>query len=83
MYVCESLYDAGIAPTRAANSLSSEELGKLHSAAQSILKKAIENELDYEELLRIYKKKTDPHGNEVSNIKVSGRDTFWVPNVQK
>lgn len=82
MYVCESLYLAGIAPSRPANSLSEQELSSLHTHCQEILQKAIDNQLDYDVLLQIYKKDTDPSGNPVNTTKISGRDTFWVPAVQ-
>lgn len=79
MYVCEALYDAGIHPARPANSLSGNEVETLWQASRDMLRKALEMELDYGRLLRIYRKSEDPDGNPVEVIKVSGRDTFWVP----
>ncbi len=79
MYVCEALYDAGIAPSRPAKSLSEDETQNLHKACQDILRRAMETNLDYDVLLRIYKQTQDPDGNPVESTKISGRDTYWVP----
>lgn len=83
MYVCESLYDAGVDPKRPANSLSAEECAQIHAAAVAIVQKAIDAELDYTEVLRIYKKATDPDGAAVQVISVGGRDSYWVPGKQR
>lgn len=83
MYVCESLYDAKIDPTRPANTLSDDEVSALFEAAQAIVQKAIDADLDYDDVLRIYKKRADPDGNAVKKSTVGGRDTYWVPDVQK
>ncbi|MFN3198308.1 MAG: DNA-formamidopyrimidine glycosylase family protein [Bradymonadia bacterium] len=82
MYVCESLYDAGIDPSRPANSLSTDEVNRLHEAAQAIVQKAIDLELDYDEILRVYKRSSDPDGHTVRKTTIGGRDTYWVPDVQ-
>jgi formamidopyrimidine-DNA glycosylase len=82
MYVCEALYDAGVAPTRPAKSLSDAELAALHRASGDILRRALETQLDYDALLRIYRREADPQGRAVECTKVSGRDTFWVPEAQ-
>lgn len=83
MYVCEALYRAGIAPERAAKSLSSDETERLFNAAVQIVEDAIESDLDYERLLLIYNREEDPQGHPVELIQVSGRDTFYVPAVQR
>ena len=83
MYVCEALYAAGIAPERPANGLSSEELHKLWEASQEVVKEAMSTNLDYDKVLKIYRRKADPLGNPVTFDEVGGRDTFWVPAVQK
>jgi formamidopyrimidine-DNA glycosylase len=82
MYACESLYLAGIAPARPAKSLSTQEIKRLHSAVQSILQEAIDSELDYDRLLKIYRKEQDPDGLPVEEADIGGRDTFWVPAKQ-
>ncbi|MCB9640139.1 MAG: hypothetical protein H6728_16190 [Myxococcales bacterium] len=82
MYVCEALYASGIAPQRPAQSLSEDELTRLHDAAQRIVKASLDSNLDYDQVLKVYRKDTDPDGNPVENADVGGRDTFWVPNKQ-
>lgn len=82
MWVCESLYTAGISPKRPAKELNPDELEALHEAATGVVQRAIDNQLDYGELLRIYRKETDPDGHAVVTEKVAGRDTFWVPEKQ-
>lgn len=83
MYVCEALYRARVKPDRAANSLSSDEAEALHSAAREILRESIDSVLDYDKVLKVYRRETDPDGNPVEESQVGGRDTFWVPAVQR
>lgn len=83
MYVCESLYRAGIDPSRPAKSLSAEEREQLFQEAQGIVQLAIDTALDYEQVLLIYNREKDPEGREVEVTQVGGRDTYWVPEVQK
>lgn len=83
MYVCEALYQAGLSPVTASRELSEEACEKLFEAAKDIVQRAIDTCLDYDEVLKIYRRETDPKGHKVETIKVSGRDTFWVPAVQK
>lgn len=79
MYVCEGLYDAGIAPTRPANSLSAAEREAIWGAARAIMQRAVTEELNYESLLRVYRRDKDPEGHDVENTTISGRATYWVP----
>lgn len=83
MYVCEALYQARIDPARAAKSLSADEAKDLYEAARSIVKRSMETKLDYDEVLKVYHREKDPKGNPVEESQVGGRDTFWVPAVQK
>lgn len=83
MYACEALYRAQIAPDRPAKSLGPDEVARLYDAVQDIMRQAIESQLDYDALLQIYKRDTDPSGREVQITKISGRDTHWVPEVQR
>jgi formamidopyrimidine-DNA glycosylase len=83
MYVCEALYDARVSPERPANALTPDELAALHAAAQDILRRAIDTNLDYNTLLRVYNKTTDPNGDPVECDAVGGRDTYWVPTRQR
>jgi len=83
MYVCEALYRAQIDPGRQARELSDDELKRLHTAAQQILGAAIETDLDYAGLLAIYRRERDPEGRPVEVTTIGGRDTFWVPDVQR
>jgi formamidopyrimidine-DNA glycosylase len=83
IYVCEALYRARIDPNRPAQSLSSDEAQALFEATRSLMQKAIDTNLDYDQVVEIYNCKKDPNGHPVSRDKVGGRDTFWVPAVQK
>jgi formamidopyrimidine-DNA glycosylase len=83
MYVCEALYAARIDPGRAAKSLKSDEADNLYNAARSIVKRSMETKLDYDEVLKVYHREKDPAGNPVEESQVGGRDTFWVPKLQK
>lgn len=83
MYACESLYRARIAPERPANSLSAAEAALLHDELQNLLRLSIDTDLDYGQVLLVYRKDADPDGNPVETSEVGGRDTFWVPAVQK
>lgn len=83
VYVCEALYETGIDPNRPANSLSGDDLAAIFESSRSMIQQAIDTDLDYDQILNIYGKKEDPKGNPVSKDKVGGRDTYWVPAVQK
>jgi formamidopyrimidine-DNA glycosylase len=83
MYVCEALYQARIDPSRPAKSLQSDEADDLYNAARSILKRSMDTKLDYDEVLKVYHREKDPKGNPVEESQVGGRDTFWVPAIQK
>jgi formamidopyrimidine-DNA glycosylase len=83
MYVCEALYRARIAPDRPARSLRDDEAEALFQAACAVLREAIESELDYDRCLQVYKRAQDPAGRTVECSEVGGRDTYWVPSVQR
>lgn len=83
VYVCESLYRTKIDPSRPAKSLSSADTAALHHAVCSLMQQAIDTNLDYDQFVQVYKKDFDPHGNPVTADTVGGRDTYWVPAVQK
>lgn len=83
MYVCEALYTAGVDPARQAKELSDGEVERLHAAAQGVMRQAIESDLDYDDILAIYRRERDPKGRAVEVTTIGGRDTFWVPDVQR
>ncbi|MEZ4405571.1 MAG: DNA-formamidopyrimidine glycosylase family protein [Polyangiales bacterium] len=83
MYACEALYLAEVAPERPASSLSADETARVHRAVQAVIGEAIASGLDYAKVLKVYRKETDPKGNAVQADVVKGRDTFWVPAVQR
>jgi formamidopyrimidine-DNA glycosylase len=82
MYACECLYGARVAPERPANSLTHDEIERVYGALVEVLTRSIETDLDYAQVLRVYRREHDPDGNPVEAIEVGGRDTFWVPAVQ-
>jgi formamidopyrimidine-DNA glycosylase len=82
MYACESLYRAGIAPSRPSNSLSPSEASLLHQSVCDVINAAIQSDLDYATVLRVYRRDHDPEGRPVEMSEIGGRDTFWVPSVQ-
>jgi formamidopyrimidine-DNA glycosylase len=82
MYACECLYRARVAPERPANSLAADEVARVHAELQATLRLSIDTDLDYDRVLRVYRKTSDPMGNPVECAEVGGRDTFWVPAVQ-
>ncbi len=83
MYACECLYRARIAPDRPANTLSGDDVVRLHGALQDVLRLSIDTDLDYDQVLAVYRRTSDPDGNAVAVSEVGGRDTFWVPSLQK
>jgi len=82
MYACECLYGARVAPERPANSLSADEVARVHDALQATLRRSIDTDLDYDRVLQVYRRTSDPMGNPVLCAEVGGRDTFWVPALQ-
>ncbi|MFO0603315.1 MAG: DNA-formamidopyrimidine glycosylase family protein [Polyangiales bacterium] len=82
MYACECLYRARVAPERPANALSADEVARVHAELQATLRLSIDTDLDYDRVLLVYRRESDPLGNPVECSEVGGRDTFWVPAVQ-
>ena len=83
MYACEALYRAAIAPKAVANALAGERVAALHAAAVAIIGEVMANDLDYARVLKVYRKEADPAGHPVEVVKLAGRDTYWVPAVQR
>ena len=83
MYACEALYRAHIAPNRAANAVTAHEAATLHAAVTTMMAAVIASDLDYSEVMKVYRKETDPAGRAVQVIKIGGRDTWWVPEEQR
>jgi len=99
IYVCEALYLARIAPTRAAGTISKAKLTKLVAAVREVLDAAIraggstlrdyarpDGELGYfAKEWRVYGREGKPCGcgGLVERRVDSGRSTFWCPACQK
>jgi formamidopyrimidine-DNA glycosylase len=99
IYVCEALYLARIAPTRAGGSISRARLEKLVAAIREVLESAIraggstirdyarpDGELGYfAKEWRVYGREGEPCGcgGLVERRIDSGRSTFWCPRCQK
>lgn len=99
IYVCEALYLARIAPTRAAGTISKPRLAKLVKAVREVLEAAIraggstlrdyarpDGELGYfAREWRVYGREGEPCGcgGLVERRVDSGRSTFWCPKCQK
>ncbi len=83
MYACEALYRAGVSPSRAAHDLGEAELRAVHAAVQDVVQESIDSDLDYDRVLAVYRRETDPLGRIVRCDDVGGRDTFWVPAAQR
>ncbi len=82
-YACEALYRAGIAPTTKGAALAPERVHPLHLAVVDTINDAVATDLDYDRVLKVYRKETDPQGRKVEVVKIGGRDTYWVPEVQR
>lgn len=99
IYVCEALYLARIAPTRAAGTIGKAKLAKLVEAVREVLEAAIraggstlrdyarpDGELGYfAKEWRVYGREGEPCacGGLVERRVDSGRSTFWCPKCQK
>jgi formamidopyrimidine-DNA glycosylase len=83
MYACEALYRAGVSPTRAANAVTADEAAALHGAVVAIVSEVIATDLDYDRVLKVYRKERDESGRAVQVVKLGGRDTWWVPEAQR
>ena len=99
IYVCEALYLARIAPTRAAGSVSKAKLGKLVVAIREVLEASIlaggstlrdyarpDGELGYfAKQFLVYGREGEPCGcgGLVERRVDGGRSTFWCPKCQK
>lgn len=97
IYANDALYVAGILPTRAAKSLSIDEIKKLKSAIEKVINLGLkyggssENTYvnlegkkgHYMEVTAVYQKKIDPNGHPIKRISLSGRGTFYCPICQR
>ncbi len=83
MYACESLYSAGVAPERGANTLGDAEVRAVYDAAREVIQRAMDTDLDYAQVLQVYKLAMDPRGRAVKTVKIAGRDSYWVPEAQR
>ncbi|HJU76510.1 MAG TPA: zinc finger domain-containing protein, partial [Sphingomicrobium sp.] len=99
IYVCESLYRAGIHPKRAAGSVSLDRLNRLVVAIREVLNEAIEaggstlrdfvspeGELGYfSKAFAVYDREGQPCrcGGTVKRFVQGGRSTFYCPRCQK
>ena len=96
IYANDSLYWAGILPTRSAKTLSEKEISKLKSAIEKVIKTGLktggssENTYvniegkkgKYMEVASVYSQKQDPKAHPVKKIQLSGRGTFFCPICQ-
>jgi formamidopyrimidine-DNA glycosylase len=83
MYACEALYRAQVAPSRAANAVTAHEATALHGAVVDLMSSVIASDLDYDDVMKVYRRETDPAGRAVQVSKIGGRDTYWVPEQQR
>lgn len=83
----EVLYDAKISPKRKVKDVSVGEWKTLYESMKIVTKRMYKTTLNdfkgYDEAMKVYHKKKDPHGNEVKkHMSKSGRTTYWVPSIQ-
>ena len=97
IYANDALYWAGILPTRPTNSLSGNEISKLKSAIEKVIKLGLKyggssentyvniegKQGKYMDVAAVYAQKTDPKGHQIKKIQVGGRGTFFCPICQK
>jgi formamidopyrimidine-DNA glycosylase len=97
IYANDALWWAGILPNRPAKSLSDDEIAKLKTAIEKVIKLGIEHggssentyvKLDgskgsYMKVTAVYQKKQDPRGHNIVRSKIGGRGTFYCPVCQK
>ncbi len=87
----EVLYQAGLAPTRRANALSSAEIKSLRKSLGAIVRKAVSVDANKKRFPKDWlfhyrwgqvEGATTSCGKSIEYIKVAGRTTAWVPSVQ-
>ncbi|NCU27151.1 bifunctional DNA-formamidopyrimidine glycosylase/DNA-(apurinic or apyrimidinic site) lyase, partial [Candidatus Nomurabacteria bacterium] len=97
IYVCEILYRAKIRPDRDSASLSLSRLRVIVKQTKQVLAEALENNGtsisdfrriddktgEFQNLLRVYQKKSCPLGHQIENIRIAGRSSFFCPVCQK
>lgn len=88
----EVLYVAGIAPQRSADSLSPDEVRKLHAAIRKIIRDAVRYEADYTRFPKTWlfhrrwgrpEDAKTTNGQPIAIATVAGRSTAWVPARQQ
>ena len=93
----EILYSANINPHNKVQDLSDKKLKELFAITKNLLEtsynlkgcslqdfKNLEGEKGgFQKQLNVYKRKKDPHGNDVTNDKIGGRSVFWVKKIQQ
>ncbi len=96
IYAQESLYHAGILPSRKIGEVSAAKLGQLHTQLARILQLAIEKngttvsnyrhldgKGDFAGYLAVYKKMKCPKGHTLRSGKLGGRGTAYCPTCQR
>ena len=96
IYAQEALYLAGIMPTRAIGTLTTEEIHKLHTAIQKVLAQSIkhngttvenyvhiEGAGGFQQYLAVYGKEKCPRGHAITKITLGGRGTSYCGKCQK
>lgn len=97
IYVCEILYLCGISPLRKASEMSETESVLLVREIKKILLKAISlggssisdyrdahnQQGSFQDQFHVYGKQEDRLGNAVDYLKIGGRGTYWVSDLQK
>lgn len=88
----EILYHAGIAPRRAAASLTPAEVKRLHAKTLFVIRKAVAVESDYHRFPRNWlfhhrwgkdKEARTSSRQKIVHEEIGGRTTAWVPGLQK
>lgn len=97
IYAAEILHRAGISPLRGADTLKSEEAGRIVEEMREILSEAIKKNGttisdyrsvedktgEFQEFLQVYGKKHCRCGHEILKIKQAGRSTYYCPACQR
>ena len=97
IYANDALYWAGILPSRPAKSLTDQEISKLKSAIEKVIKMGLDaggssentyvniegKKGKYMEVTAVYTQKEDPKGHPLKKIQIGGRGTYYCPICQK
>ena len=82
----EILYEAKLCPSLTVNELTNTQINDLHKAIMKIFEYSLKCQTKHGRVgmcFKVYRKKEDPDGREIKEMKMKDRKVWYVPEIQK